>query len=271
MRSMTGFGQASMQVAQGKINVEIRSLNHRFFDAVLHLPNGFNQFDDKIRKELQKRISRGRINLSISYIPSKSQKVVLNKALAQNYIKTLRQLNKKLRLKDDIGLSHLLALQGVLTLSENNSQVQLWPALKRVINAALVKLIRMRDAEGKSVERDIAKHLARLGQSLQLLAKESKNVIKRKSKNLPPDDCSMFLKSTDINEEIARLGFHVKNFNTKQAKDHAQGKELDFITQEMQREVNTIGAKLPDSKISYFVVTMKSLVEKMREQLQNVE
>jgi len=269
---MTGFGQASLQSPLGKLAVEIRSLNHRFFDAVLHLPNGFNLLDDRIRKELQRNISRGRINLSFSFVPMKAQKIVLNDKLAANYVKALRGLGKKLKLKDDLGLSHLFGLQGVLNVNEQSLQLQqMWPLIKKTLDMALDNLIHMREAEGDSIEADLRKHVMGLDSSLQMMSKQAKNVIRKKSKLLSPEDCSMFLKSVDINEEIERLNFHIKNFRLQQKKKRAVGKELDFIAQEMQREINTIGAKLPDSKISYFVITMKSLVEKMREQLQNVE
>lgn len=274
IKSMTGFGSSQAQViGAGKINIQIRSSNHKFLDTVLHLPEGVLFLEENIKKEIQAKIKRGRITCVMNILGGLTSSVFINKGLLKNYLLSLKNIKEQFHIKDELSINTLIHLPGVLSLAENQiSKTQIWPRVKILITQALDDLEKMRRKEGRALYAYLKTRAQKLRRNLEIIKIRFKKVVKEKLTLIKTDEeRSSFLKDTDITEEVERLTFHIKNFTSKLSGDGSIGKELDFIAQEMQREVNTIGAKCPDIVISTQVVGVKSQIEKIREQLQNIE
>ncbi len=271
IRGMTGFGQATGEASGGRFVLEIKSLNHKFLDVVLHLPPGFNIFENRINKLVQKKIRRGRITVALNFSSPPKQSIVLNKSLAQDYYKSLKALSKQLGMSDTIRISDIISLSGVVEIQSAKISSDMWPKVNAAFDAAFNALIKMREQEGSSIYQDVNSKLQQLQGLLSQIPNRAKAIIAQKSKSLSHEELPLFLKNSDINQEVSRLKYHIGNFQKKLKMPVVSGKELDFISQELQREINTVGAKLPDMQITSWVIKIKDLIEKIREQLQNVE
>ncbi|MFA5090261.1 MAG: YicC/YloC family endoribonuclease [Candidatus Omnitrophota bacterium] len=274
LNSMTGFGSKECEPSLfGKISVELKSANHKFLEVVFHLPEGFLSLEDKLKKKIDSRIKRGRIICAVSVLSKGPSAVYINKPLLKNYILALRGVKKELRIDDEISMDMLVHLPGVLSLGENRfPRERLWAHLNILMDDALDELVKTRRKEGSALQGILKAKAEALSFNLGLVKKRFQKVIKEKTAFFQTDEeRSAFLKTSDITEEIERLGFHIRNFKHKLSSTGAVGKELDFIAQEMQREANTAAAKSCDAHISSLVVQMKSLIEKIREQAQNIE
>jgi len=272
--SMTGFGGREAKILPfGKICIELRSSNHKFLETVLHLPEGFLFLEDRIKKEIEAKIKRGRVTCVVNIIGGQSSSVFINRGLLNNYILALREIKKLFGMKDEVSLDTLIHLPGVLSLEVNTiTKVRIWSGLKTLLHQALNDLVKMRQKEGRALCVYLKSRAEALKTSLGMLKTRFKKVIQDKMAKLESDEERInFLKDTDITEETERLAFHIQNFINKLSQSGPLGKELDFIAQEMQREANTIGAKSCDALISNRVVNIKSQIEKIREQLQNIE
>ena len=271
--SMTGFARARGVLSpQGRVSLEIRSVNHRFLDIVLHLPEGLLHLEHKLKHEISKKIKRGHIICRLEMNSLQVKKPVLNKHLVKEYYLSLRQISKEFNLKRDISINTLAQLPGIWTIQSQSSLSLGWGRIRPLVKEALDRLIQRRREEGRVLYQDLAARKHRLGAILKAVKARFPKIIKQKlALHNSEEEKNSFLKSSDINEEIVRLSFHLTNFTRCLNNNKAVGKELDFILQEMQREANTIGAKSIDALISNRVVGMKSEIEKMREQVQNVE
>lgn len=274
IRSMTGFGAREAEIRPfGKVSVELRSANHKFFEAVFHLPEGFLSLEDRIKKEIEGQVKRGRLVCAVNVVGGAAQGVFINKALLKNYVFTLNSLKKQFKIYDELNINTLVHLPGVLSLEQNVvPKEKIWPQLKILINQALTDLTKTRQKEGRALFVFLSRRAETLKQDLCAIKARFKEATKLKMRQLVTDEeRSSFLKDSDIAEEIERLTFHIKNFKHKLLKSGSVGKELDFIAQEMQREANTLAAKSFDTAISARVVQIKSQIEKIREQVQNIE
>ena len=274
MNSMTGFASKEIAIAPfGKISLEIRSTNHKFLEAVFHLPVGFLSLEDKIKKEIEAKVKRGRIVCVMNILGSPLNKIVLDKRLLENYIVTLKNIREEAHIKEEILLDTLIHLPGVLSLAEDRrSKSKIWPRLKTLVYKTLNDLLSMRRKEGEALYIYFKNSTQELEAGLGSIKTKFKKAVKDKIAQLKtPEERSSFLKDTDITEEIERLAFHIRHCKKTLSKAGAIGKELDFVAQEMQREANTMGAKSFDAAISSRVVQIKSQIEKIREQLQNIE
>lgn len=271
---MTGFGSSESNIpGLGKTSFEVRSVNHRFLEVICHLPEGFSYLEERIKKEIEKKIKRGRVVCLLNIITKPQEKVLINRALLKEYFLNLNRLKRQLDIKEPLALDTLIHLPGVLSLTElRNHKNRIWSKLRVVIRVALLNLVRTRLKEGQALYLDLKKRNEGLRDTLEIIKKRFKKVIKEKiSQILTAEEKVSFLKSADITEEMVRMKFHINNFKKKLKKSYPVGKELDFIAQELSREANTMGAKSIDAIISNNVVGMKSQIEKIREQLQNVE
>lgn len=271
---MTGFSSREKEIAPfGKICVQLKSTNHKFQETVFHLPEGFLSLEDKIKKEIEAKIKRGRLTCAIDITGGKASSVFINKSLLKNYVTTLRNVKKQFKIHDEIDIETLVHLPGVLSLGESKiPQARLWPSLKILINQALDALVKTRQKEGRAIYAYLKNRGEALKAYLDNIKKRFKKVIKDKLDRINTDEeRTSFLKDSDITEEIERLAFHIGNFQNKLSKSGPIGKELDFIAQEMQREANTLAAKSFDASISTKVIQIKSQIEKIREQVQNIE
>lgn len=274
IKSMTGFAAKELKVAPfGKIAVELRSTNHKFLETVLHLPDGFLSLEDNIKKIIEARIKRGRITCAVSLVGERPGEIFINKPLIKNYLAKLTRTKEQFKIKDGITLDTLVHLPGVLSLMPSPvSGGSAWPALKTLISLAVENLDKTRQKEGLALYRYLKNRTQGLARDLNNVHFRFKKVTLDKLNRIDADEeKSAFLKDTDITEEIERLSFHIRNFLKKLRQNGSIGKELDFIAQEMQREANTMAAKSCDGRISSRVIEIKSQIEKIREQLQNVE
>jgi len=274
INSMTGFGGKAGEVPLfGKISVELRSSNHKFLETVLHLPEGFLILEDRIKKEIESRVKRGRITCMINIGASGSPGVYINEKLLKNYLSALTKISKQFHIGGEASLDTLIHLPGVLSLAESEiPKERIWPALKPLVVEAVNNFVRTRQKEGAALQKYLKSRIKILKSEAALLQKRFEYVLEREVAKLKtPEEKASFLKDADIGEEISRIAFHLKNFEHKLSKAGPVGKELDFIAQEMQREANTVGAKSCDSLLSARVVHIKSQIEKIREQVQNVE
>ncbi|MBL7085155.1 MAG: YicC family protein [Candidatus Omnitrophica bacterium] len=291
IKSMTGFGKGQCISNLGAITVEMRSLNHKYFDISCRLPNHLSIFEDKVRDYLKKRVRRGRINVSASWEPKQKTEGAfsLDMNLAQKYHRQLLKLKKNLRLKDDLSITQIVSLPEVIIYEQKKAEAsQVWPYLNKALNGALYKLTRMREAEGKrllqdllnrvkkiryclgSIERQLPKAIIRYREKLFKKVK-SLSGAKKIDQDRIAEEVALFIRNSDVSEELTRIKSHLKAFKSALRNQKEAGKELDFIAQELFREANTIGAKSGSFKISRWVIKIKSQIEKMREQLQNVE
>ncbi|MCX5709350.1 MAG: YicC family protein [Candidatus Omnitrophica bacterium] len=274
IQSMTGFGSSHGRVLPfGKMTVELRSANHKFLETIFHLPVGFLSLEDKIKKCIESKTKRGRVTCAINIAGGEGSGVAINKALLKNYIRSLKKAGREFGIKDDLSLNTLMHLPGVLSLEEGKVPAEsIWPRLKVLVERSVKELARTRAKEGKALFVFLKRRAQGLKEQLEIIKTRNKKITKDKLAKLQTDDerCA-FLKDANVSEEIERLAFHIRNFSGKLAKAGSVGKELDFIAQEMQREANTLAAKTLDTQVSARVVQMKSQIEKIREQVQNIE
>jgi uncharacterized protein (TIGR00255 family) len=273
MQSMTGFGAKEIEISGvGKVNVELRSVNHKFLESVIRLPDGLIALEDRVSRKIESRIKRGRVICNIT-LPAHGFNVSVNKALLKSYLATFKQIKREFKMHDEISMNTLIHLPGVLSAQDNKKPAQsIWKHLEPALNVALDNLAKTRDKEGLALSRYLKNKQAYLERSIRAIKMRFKKGIARKLATLVTDEeRANFLRESDITEELERLTFHISNFKHKMAKSGPIGKELDFIAQEMQREANTLAAKSFDVAISSRIVEIKSNIEKIREQAQNIE
>jgi uncharacterized protein (TIGR00255 family) len=271
---MTGFGGKAAKVALlGKVSVELRSTNHKFLEIVTHLPEGFLSLEERIKREIEGRLRRGRITCVVNIAGLEGSGVLINKPLLKNYLTALHGVKRQFGIRDELSINTLVHLPGVLSLAEGKSaKADIWPALRPILAEALGSLCKMRQKEGRSTAVFLKKKTEGLSLALKTVRAKFRKVIQRRLAKINIDEeRAAFLKDADITEEMERLAFHIRNFQNKLTKNGAVGKELDFIAQEMQREANTMAAKSIDPAVSAKVVQIKSAIEKIREQVQNIE
>lgn len=296
VRSMTGFGKAYIKSKFGIIQVEIRSFNHKFFEISERLPVNLLDLEERIKEYIQARIKRGRFNLVLSHINSTDKafsynlkEIIINKKLASQYHRILTNLKTYLRLKEEPSISHIISLPNVLIFRENYSDTRrLWPVMKSVIDKALEGLISMREKEGRFLYKDLVQHITSIERSIQKIERFQPEVVRRFRNNLTKrlkeftggdsinrekleDEVVIFTRNSDISEELIRLKSHIINLKRILNEEDEVGRKLDFIAQELQREINTIGSKSESFKISKEVIEIKSCIDKIKEQAQNIE
>ncbi len=272
--SMTGFGSFEVETPKhGKIYVELRSTNHKFLETSLHLPEGSLSLEERVKKIIEKKIKRGRVTCVVNLGGQRSGAAFINKTLLKKYIEKIDSIRGEFKLKEKLGINELIRLPGVLTFEEERvTPEHLWPSLNKALSMAVSDLVKARKKEGLALQVYLKKLAAQLKGVILSIDKIIKSSLKLKLKELTTDEeRAVFLKETDTQEEVDRLNFHVDNFKNRINSGGAVGKELDFIAQEMQREANTLGAKTFDVKVSSQVLRAKSLIEKIREQVQNIE
>lgn len=272
IRGMTGFGAAEISAGKVKGVVEIKSVNHRFTDFSYYMPPGFDSIEARIRSLLLKQIKRGRVNVFIKITKKPVKGVRFNKEVVSNYIQQSKVLKRNFQLKGELTLEQLAQMPGVVETEEYAiNALKLWPSLEKAIKKALAALVEMRVREGKTLAADISVQLNRMLLRINKIKSRAKEIVKEKKKHLAPEEFVSFQKGCDINEELTRLAHHISEIKLLMKTADPSGKRIDFIAQEMQRETNTVGSKMQDRLISTAVISMKSKVEKIREQAQNAE
>lgn len=272
IKGMTGFGSAQCFWGRMKAVVEIKSLNHRYLDINYYLPPGFGAIEEKIRQMIQQSIQRGRVTASIKITQKPAHEVMADEEAVKKYLLFAKQVGRKFRLEDDLKLSDIIKLPGVLEAKEVFMEPQeMWPALEKSFQKSLEGLEQMRKREGRSLAADVKDKLRRMSLQVKKIQARSAAVLKEQKGRMSDEEFRSFQKSSDVNEEISRLIHYLEEAGLLIKEAASAGKKLDFIAQEMQRETNTIGAKLQDKAVSSAVIALKSKIEKIREQAQNIE
>jgi uncharacterized protein (TIGR00255 family) len=269
---MTGFGASEISFGKVKGVVEIKSVNHRYLDVAFYLPVGFSSIEDKIQKILSQSISRGRVTVSVKITERPQTTILLNQDAVKRYLDFAKSLGQKHRIRNDITVADIMRLPGVVEAKEVFVQPSdMWPFLEKSLYKAVSGLVVMRKREGKSLYGDISGQLKRMLIQISRIKARSSVLLKEKKNQLPSDEFSSYQKSNDINEELQRLAHYIEEARILLKQGGGVGKRMDFIAQEMQRETNTIGSKVQDKEVAAAVIAIKSKVEKIREQSNNVE
>ncbi|HZS42610.1 MAG TPA: YicC/YloC family endoribonuclease [Candidatus Paceibacterota bacterium] len=291
IRSMTGYGRAEGHYKSRSLIVELRSVNHRYCDVMIRLPKPFALLEETVKKKVQGRFARGHIEVSVNFngTASSPKRFKLDMESAEAFYDILKKLKKDLRLPGEIDLGLLSHFREMITLVEPAEKVELIiPLLYKSLDKAMTNLEKMRREEGRALADDLSGRLQALSKMLSLIKIREKEAtaayhqrlqarVSELSKGVAVDparlaqEVAIFAERSDISEETARLKTHLEQFQKLMQKEEAVGRTLDFLLQEMNREINTIGSKANDVTISLQVVAMKSELEKVREQVQNVE
>ncbi len=290
MRSMTGYGRGECAREGFKFTVELNSINRKQSDITINLPKELIELEPRIRDEINAQLSRGRINAVVAYHRSAArERVELDEALAQAYWKAIQKLQRKIKLDGPVTLDTILHAPGVLKLAETAINADaLWPSVEVALKKALAQLVKMREKEGRFLAADLTRRLDAIAAGLSAIRKAAPEAIQRYREQLhtrikeagldvPMDDerlmkeVVIFADRCDITEELTRLESHIRQFRDCLKSREPVGRTLDFLAQEMNREINTIGSKANAAEISQHVVRMKAELEKIREQVQNIE
>lgn len=292
MKSMTGYGNSKASSSDISIEVSIRSINGRFLETRMHVPREYMPYESELKKILNEKINRGTIDVFISRKSirnKKNSKIVVNESLAKEYIKAYKQMAKALNQPMQIHVE-LLARQPDVIVVEENSEVskQELTLLKKVFTKALENCVGERQREGRALRKELlslANQIDGLVSQISEYREEANKYLqerleqklsqKMKGNELDPQriaqELVIQLEKSDINEELSRLNEHLKNYRDIISQANPEGKKLDFYTQELLREVNTIGSKSQVAVITQAVVETKTFIERLREQVQNVE
>ncbi|MBC1403041.1 YicC/YloC family endoribonuclease [Listeria booriae] len=290
VKSMTGFGRAGKQSENFKVTVELKAVNHRYLETLFRMPRVFAYLESKLKKSIAEQIKRGRVECAITIEGNKAtkEKLVVNWDLADEYIRFMRQATQRYQMEDALNIQELLLDPRFLEIVESSEpDSELEHLLLEATLAATKRLDEMREAEGNELALHFKHHLdtiAELLEAIQTYIPEMEATYRAKLENrllsyvgedfdkaLVLSEIAIMLEKSDINEEIERLGSHMKQFSHIILRNEPIGRKLDFLIQEMNREVNTIGSKASHLEITNRVVELKTTLEKMREQIQNVE
>ena len=289
--SMTGYGRGEAIGRSGRLTVELKTVNHRFCEVVVRLPKGLSSLEDRVRRQVQAVVSRGRVEVYVTRQEGEGPRygVSIDKPLALAYYNNLKELAAELGLSGGISLDLLGRLPEVFILREAVDDPEgLWAPLAQALGAGLQELVDMRRREGEALARDLAGRLAKLealGQEITARApevpREYRLRLQKRLQELAPPvtldesrlaaEVALFADRSDISEEVARLASHLSQFTRILGEEEAVGRKLDFLVQELHRELNTIGSKASDLEIGNLVLLAKTELEKIREQVQNVE
>jgi uncharacterized protein (TIGR00255 family) len=288
---MTGYGRGEIDSDGMKFSVELNSVNRKQSDIVVNLPRDLAELEPRIRQTINENISRGRTNVSVAlhHGANGACRLALDTELARSYHEAMRALQNELNAPGEITIGTILQAPGVMRLPEQviNAQ-EVWPAIERALRAALADLIKMREREGRHLAKDLIRRLKAIRKYLKEIRALHPDVVKKyraallerlQNAGLPIEinderlvkEISFFADRADVSEELTRVESHLAQFAHHLRKNEPVGRTLEFITQEIFRELNTLGAKANDAAISQRVVVSKAELEKIREQVQNLE
>ncbi len=290
MKSMTGFGRASLESNGKNYIIEIKTVNNKYSDITVKSPKRLSFIEDKIRKQIANKITRGKVEVSVSFFDfsNKSKNVVLNKEIAKEYIKQLREIADENNLSENISVVEIAKLPDILNSMDSDNDEKITNETLQCLNMALDSLIDMRKAEGENIKQDLLIRIERVKNLVDKIAENSKGIVeeyvskleKRVKEILKNDvvdenriaqEAVIYADKTSIEEELTRLNSHIVQFKELVNSDGPVGKKLDFMIQEMNRETNTIGSKAGSGEITKEVIDLKVELEDIREQVQNIE
>lgn len=291
IKSMTGFGRCEVTENNRKFTVEMKAVNHRYLDVNVKMPKKLNFFESSIRNELKNYVSRGKIDLFITYedLSENTSNVHYNKELAAEYLGYLRQMQEDFGLEDDIRVSTLSKYPDVFTMEENEGdEEEIWKELKKALDGAAEMFVQSRIVEGENLKNDLIAKLDNMLKLVDFIAERSPKIIAEYRQKLMDKvqemlgdntvdesrlvtEVTIFADKVCVDEEMVRLRSHVETTKNALIEGGSIGRKLDFIAQEMNREANTILSKSNDLEISNCGIELKTEIEKVREQIQNIE
>lgn len=291
VRSMTGYGHAQRTVHGRDITVEIKSVNHKYFDFSARTTRGYSFLEDKIRNLVKEQLARGKIDVYVTVleVDETAAEVILNESLAAGYVKALRELSEKCGLADDISVATVARYADIFTVKRaEKNEDEIWEDIRPILDEAVARFIAMREAEGAKLREDV---LGRMDTILTLVGRiealspqtlaDYTVRLRARIEELKGDtaideqrlltEIAIFADRIAVDEETVRLRSHFDQMRAMLDSGDAVGRKLDFMVQEMNREANTIGSKAQNSEIAHMVVDIKAEIEKIREQIQNIE
>lgn len=293
IRSMTGFGKGTEKSPYGKISAEIKTLNHKSLSITCNPFNGLFLLEEKLNGVFDGKVLRGKVFVKITDEAGEGEKclhkVEINEKTASEYLKKIKKMQKKLNIKGEVAIQDLLTLPGVLENKMEKEEEEIWQYVRKSLEKAIQRLIKYREDEGKRLEKDFKKRLQKIETNLNQVKKHGKQSVDNYRKKLVQSigdiaksaaldkgrletEVALFAKNSDVTEETTRLEGHLMEYKKTMSTAKVEaGKKLDFIAQEMQREANTIGAKSNSFEVSKAVIEIKSEIEKLREQIKNIE
>ena len=291
IKSMTGFGRAKCEYEGREYNVEIKSVNHKYSDVSIKIPRQISYLEEKVRKEILTKVSRGKIDVFITLqdYSEKGKNIKINKELAKVYISQLRELAEETGITADIDVIDISKFPEVLNISNQDNEEIYWDELRGVLDTALDNFVAMRETEGNKICDDLKVRMERIKEKVSKISSYSAGLVEEYivklnarvkelmstdviDENRLAQEIVIFSDKSSIQEELTRLDSHISQCLDLLSNGNSPvGKKLDFIIQEMNREVNTIGSKANSTKISEGVIELKTEIEDVREQIQNIE
>ena len=291
IKSMTGYGKSEQTIDSLNVTVEIKSVNHRYFEFSARVPREYGFLEEKLKKYCNSLITRGKVEcyVSVEDLEEREMEVNVNETLAAGYVKALKELSERFGLKDDISAVTLSRYPDVITLHKaSEDEERIWNAVKTVAETAVSKFIEMRETEGSKLRGDILSRADYIIECVEFIegrspetVREYNEKLKRRMKELLGDaavdeqrllnEAAIYADKIAVDEETVRLRSHISQLREFMNSSEAIGRKLDFLVQEINREANTIGSKAQDVDIAKKVIAIKAEVEKIREQVQNIE
>lgn len=291
LKSMTGYGRAEVIAGTKKITVEIKSVNHRFSDYNIKVPRQYGFLEERVRLAVSNAVARGKIDVYVNLeaVGEADKVITVNKELAASYLAALKELCGELGLENDVTVSKLAQFGDIFRAEpKRDDEEALWLAVRSVLNEALSAFIAMREREGSRIEADLCTRIRYMRELAERIDARSPQIVAEYQEKLytkirelleerEPDDAriltevAIFADKVAVNEEIVRLSSHYDEFDEIIGSGEPAGRRLDFLIQEINREVNTIGSKASDLETAKIVVELKGEIEKLREQVQNIE
>lgn len=291
IKSMTGYGKSEQTIDSLNVTVEIKSVNHRYFEFSARVPREYGFLEEKLKKYCNSLITRGKVEcyVSVEDLEEREMEVNVNETLAAGYVKALKELSERFGLKDDISAVTLSRYPDVITLHKaSEDEERIWNAVKTVAETAVSKFIEMRETEGSKLKGDILSRADYIIECVEFIegrspetVREYNEKLKQRMKELLGDaavdeqrllnEAAIYADKIAVDEETVRLRSHISQLREFMNSNEAIGRKLDFLVQEINREANTIGSKAQDVDIAKKVIAIKAEVEKIREQVQNIE
>lgn len=288
---MTGFGREHRIIGGREYLVEIRSVNSRYYEFNAKLPRAYMYLEEKLKTLIKGKISRGKVEISLSVynISGKETAVSVNEGVVENYINALRAAGEKFGLMDDLTLSSVFRMTDAFNVVRaEEDEEELWAAVKEVAEAALTRFVEMRETEGEKMKADVLEKLGNIEAMIEKVCEYSPDNVRAYREKLTAKmaeilgdkqideqrillEAGLFAEKTAVDEETVRLKSHFSQFRSMLDSPEPVGRKLDFLVQELNRETNTIGSKAQDIRVTRIVVDVKSEIEKIREQIQNIE
>lgn len=290
IKSMTGYGRGKYEVEGRSYTVEIKSVNHKYSDITIKLPRSLSFLEEKVKKTVLTYISRGKIDIFVTFLndSEKGKEIKINKELAKLYVKEIQSLAEETNLNSNINIMEITKLPDVLTVENKEDEELLWSELNSALEMALNNFVEMRKEEGKRIAKDIENRIELISEKIEKISSYSTGLVEeyivkleeRIKELLKVDvvdqtrlaqEVVIYADKCSIQEELTRLKSHIEQFSCFLLKEEPIGKNMDFLVQEMNRETNTIGSKANKLEITRLVVEIKTIIEDIREQIQNIE